>query len=153
MGMTAAKPGKRFLKFVRRNIPDQMHARLRLLLFGRFLDSLLIFVQKAIQPLHQKPAKQEYQRCSDDQNDIFHIPSPSVQIRKHFCSALYSPNAKIVISPDSTVSGVIDTSVFPECLMPRMLIDNICTFCAKALFLELCVYYKTLAGKLHPRTC
>lgn len=64
-----------------------------------------------------------------------------------------SPNAKIVISPDSTVSGVIDTSVFPECLMPRMLIDNICTFCAKALFLELCVYYKTLAGKLHPRTC
>lgn len=32
-------------------------------------------------------------------------------------------------------------------------IDNICTFCAKALFLELCVYYKTLAGKLHPRTC
>lgn len=37
--------------------------------------------------------------------------------------------------------------------MPRMLIDNICTFCAKALFLELCVYYKTLAGKLHPRTC
>ena len=32
-------------------------------------------------------------------------------------------------------------------------IDGICTFCAKALFLELCVYYKTLAGKLHPRTC
>lgn len=32
-------------------------------------------------------------------------------------------------------------------------IDNMCTFCAKALFLELCVYYKTLAGKLHPRTC
>ena len=32
-------------------------------------------------------------------------------------------------------------------------IDNICTFCAKALFLELCVYYKTLAGELHPRTC
>lgn len=32
-------------------------------------------------------------------------------------------------------------------------IDNICTFCAKALFLELCVYYKTLVGKLHPRTC
>ena len=32
-------------------------------------------------------------------------------------------------------------------------IDNICTFCAKALFLELCVYYKTLAEKLHPRTC
>ena len=55
MGMTAAKPGKRFLKFVRRNISDQMHARLRLLLFGRFLDSLLIFIQKAIQPLHQKP--------------------------------------------------------------------------------------------------
>ena len=44
MGMTAAKPGKRFLKFVRRNISDQMHARLRLLLFGRFLDSLLIFI-------------------------------------------------------------------------------------------------------------
>ena len=65
----------------------------------------------------------------------------------------YSPNAKIVISPDSTVSGVIDTSVFPECLMPRMLIDGIFTFCAKALFLELCVYYKTLAGELHPRTC
>lgn len=37
-----------------------MHARLRLLLFGRFLDSLLIFIQKAIQPLHQKPAKQEH---------------------------------------------------------------------------------------------
>ena len=53
MGMTAAKPGKRFLKFVRRNISDQMHARLRLLLFGRFLDSLQIFIQKAIQPLHQ----------------------------------------------------------------------------------------------------
>ena len=52
MGMTAAKPGKRFLKFVRRNISDQMHALLRLLLFGRFLDSLLIFIQKAIQPLH-----------------------------------------------------------------------------------------------------
>ena len=32
-------------------------------------------------------------------------------------------------------------------------IDNIFTFCAKALFLELCVYYKTLVGKLHPRTC
>lgn len=32
-------------------------------------------------------------------------------------------------------------------------IDNICTFCATALFLELCVYYKTLVGKLHPRTC
>ena len=26
MGMTAAKPGKRFLKFVRRNISGQMHA-------------------------------------------------------------------------------------------------------------------------------
>ncbi len=57
MGMTAAKPGKRFLKFVRRNISDQMHARLRLLLFGRFLDSLLIL---AIQPLHQKPAEQKH---------------------------------------------------------------------------------------------
>ena len=45
MGMTAAKPGKRFLKFVRRNISDQMHARLRLLLFGRFLDSLLILIE------------------------------------------------------------------------------------------------------------
>ena len=31
-----------------------------LLLFGRFLDSLLIFIQKAIQPLHQKPAEQEH---------------------------------------------------------------------------------------------
>ena len=60
MGMTAAKPGKRFLKFVRRNISDQMRARLRLLLFGCFLDSLLIFIQKAIQPFHQKPAEQEY---------------------------------------------------------------------------------------------
>ena len=28
----------------------------------------------------------------------------------------------------------------------RILIDGIFTFCAKALFLELCVYYKTLAG-------
>ena len=37
-----------------------MHALLRLLLFGRFLDSLLIFIQKAIQPLHQKPAEQEH---------------------------------------------------------------------------------------------
>ena len=37
MGMTAAKPGKLFLKFVRRNISDQMNARLMLLLFGRFL--------------------------------------------------------------------------------------------------------------------
>ena len=124
MGMTAAKPGKRFLKFVRRNISDQMHARLMLLLFGRFLCSFLIFRQKLIQTFHQKPAKQKYHGCPSDQNDIFHIPSPSVQIRKHFCSALYSPNAKIVISPDSTVSGVIDTSVFPECLMPRMLIPN-----------------------------
>ena len=60
MGMTAAKPGKRFLKFVRRNISGQMHALLRLLLFGRFLDSLLIFIQKVIQPLHQKPAEQEH---------------------------------------------------------------------------------------------
>ena len=60
MGMTAAKPGKRFLKFVRRNISDQMHARLGLLLLGRFLDSLLIFIQKAIQPLDQKPAEQEH---------------------------------------------------------------------------------------------
>ena len=39
----------------------------------------------------------------------------------------------------------------PEQIKGR--IDNICTFCAKALFLELCVYYKTLAGKLLPRTC
>ena len=153
MGMTAAKPGKRFLKFVRRNISDQMHARLRLLLFGCFLDSLLIFIQETPQPHHQIPAEQERQSRSNNQNDIPHVNSPSVQIRKHFCSALYSPNAKIVISPDSTVSGVIDTSVFPECLMPRMLIDGIFTFCAKALFLELCVYYKTLAGELHPRTC
>ena len=152
MGMTAAKQGKRFIHLVGRNISVQTQAWL-LLLYGLFLDSFLIFRQKLIQPFHQKPAKQKYHGCSNDQNDIFHIPSPSVQIRKHFCSALYSPNAKIVISPDSTVSGVIDTSVFPECLMPRMLIDNICTFCAKALFLELCVYYKTLAGKLHPRTC
>ena len=60
MGMTAAKPGKRFLKFVRRNISDQMHTRFRLLLFGRFLDSLLIFIQKATLPLHQKPAEQEH---------------------------------------------------------------------------------------------
>lgn len=37
-----------------------MHARLRLLLFERFLDSLLIFIQKAIQPLHQKSVKQEH---------------------------------------------------------------------------------------------
>ena len=123
MGMTAAKPGKLFLKFVRRNISDQMHARL-MLLFGRFLDSFLIFRQKFIQTFHQKPAKQKYHGCSDDQNNIFHIPSPSVHIRKHFCSALYSPSAKIVISPDSTVSGVIVTSVFPERLMPRMLIPN-----------------------------
>ena len=60
MGMTAAKPGKRFLKFVRRNISDQMHARFSLLLFRRFFDALLIFVQKAIQPFHQNPAEQEH---------------------------------------------------------------------------------------------
>ena len=60
MGMTAAKPGKRFLKFVRRNISDQMHARLRLLLYGLFLDSFLIFRQKLIQTFHQKPAEQEH---------------------------------------------------------------------------------------------
>lgn len=60
MGMTAAKPGKRFLKFVRRNISGQMHTRFRLLLFRRFLDSLLIFIQKATQPLRQKPAEQEH---------------------------------------------------------------------------------------------
>ena len=118
--MTAAKPRKRFIQLVGRNISVQPNTWLRLL-FGLFLNSLLIFVQKVIQPLHQKPAKQEYQRCSDDQNEIFHIPSPSVQIRKHFCSALYSPNAKIVISSDSTVSGVMDTAVFPERLTPRML--------------------------------
>ena len=60
MGMTIAKLRKCFLKFVRRNISDQMHARFSLLLFGRFLDSLLIFIQKAIQPLHQKPAEQKH---------------------------------------------------------------------------------------------
>ena len=37
--------------------------------------------------------------------------------------------------------------------MSLKVIDGIFTFCAKALFLELCVYYKTLAGELHPRTC
>ncbi len=59
MGMTAAKPGKRFLKLVGRNISVQTQAWL-LLLYGLFLDSFLIFIQKAIQPLHQKPAKQEH---------------------------------------------------------------------------------------------
>ena len=59
MGMTAAKPGKRFLKFVGRNISVQPNTWLRLL-FGLFLNSLLIFIQKAIQPLHQKPAEQEH---------------------------------------------------------------------------------------------
>lgn len=38
-------------------------------------------------------------------------------------------------------------------LADKSVIEAICTFCAKALLLELCVYYKTLAGKLHPRTC
>ena len=60
MGMTIAKSGKRFLKFVRRNISDQMHARFSLLLFRLFFDALLIFVQKAIQPFHQNPAEQEH---------------------------------------------------------------------------------------------
>ena len=62
MGMTAAKPGKRFLKFVRKNISDQMHARLRLLLFGRFLDSLLIFIQKATQDPGNKVTSQSSQK-------------------------------------------------------------------------------------------
>ena len=35
-------------------------------------------------------------------------------------------------------------------LADKSVIEAICTFCAKALLLELCVYYKTLAGKLHP---
>ena len=60
MGMIAVKTGKRFLKLVRRNIFAKMHTRFRLLLFGHFLDSLLIFVQNKIQLLHQKPAKQEH---------------------------------------------------------------------------------------------
>lgn len=38
-------------------------------------------------------------------------------------------------------------------LADKSVIEAIFTFCAKALFLELCVYYKTLAGELHPRTC
>ena len=59
MGMTAAKQGKRFIHLVGRNISVQTQAWL-LLLYGLFLDSLLIFIQKAIQPLHQKPAEQEH---------------------------------------------------------------------------------------------
>ena len=59
MGMTAAKTGKHFLKLIGRNICVQTNTWLRLLL-GLFLNSLLIFVQKAIQPLHQKPAEQEH---------------------------------------------------------------------------------------------
>ena len=35
-------------------------------------------------------------------------------------------------------------------LADKSVIEAICTFCAKALLLELCVYYKTLVGKLHP---
>ena len=46
------------------------------------------------------------------------------QIRKHFCRALYSPNAKIVMSSDNMVSGVTETSVFPARLMSRMLMPN-----------------------------
>lgn len=48
-----------------------------------------------------------------------------IQIRKHFCSALYSPNAKIVISSDNIVSDMTETSVSPARLMPRMLIPNL----------------------------
>lgn len=51
------------------------------------------------------------------------------------------------------LSGRISNPVADASKIPIADIDNICTFCAKALFLELCVYYKTLAGKLHPRTC
>ena len=59
MGMTAAKQGKRFIHLVGRKISVQTQAGL-LLPYGLFLDSLLIFIQKAIQPLHQKPAEQEH---------------------------------------------------------------------------------------------
>ena len=48
-----------------------------------------------------------------------------IQIRKHFCSALYSPNAKTVISSDNIVLDMTETSVFPARLMPRMLIPNL----------------------------
>ena len=57
------------------------------------------------------------------------------QIRKHFCRALYSPNAKIVVSSDNMVSGVTETSVFPARLMPRMLMPNFLrTFSSPTLF-------------------
>ena len=59
MGMTAAKQGKRFIHLVGRNITVQTQAWL-LLLYGLFLDSFLIFRQKLIQTLHQKPAEQEH---------------------------------------------------------------------------------------------
>lgn len=57
--------------------------------------------------------------------------------------------------PRNRMDGDIEKVVSEEKIrqLSRSIIDNICTFCAKALFLELCVYYKTLAGKLHPRTC
>lgn len=52
-----------------------------------------------------------------------------------------------------TVENRFKGKKVPKTVMINNWIDNICTFCATALFLELCVYYKTLAGKLHPRTC
>ena len=52
-----------------------------------------------------------------------------------------------IMAASKPILGVLESGSEIRC------IDGICTFCAKALFLELCVYYKTLAGKLHPRTC
>ena len=52
-----------------------------------------------------------------------------------------------IMAASKPILGVLESGSEIRC------IDGICTFCAKALFLELCVYYKTLAGELHPRTC
>lgn len=72
------------------------------------------------------------------------------------CTACYAICPKEAISMVEDEEGFeypqIDESKCVRCYQCIRYLP-ICTFCAKALFLELCVYYKTLAGKLHPRTC
>lgn len=80
---------------------------------------------------------------------IHHSPFEAVFESRHFDADI--PKGAEVIDVCKAVEEMMNES--EERGELRMLIDNICTFCAKALFLELCVYYKTLAGKLHPRTC
>ena len=74
----------------------------------------------------------------------------------HHCSAWFFYLLGSVLLATAVLSYLLQQSQGMEAfqmMIGGFVIDNICTFCAKALFLELCVYYKTLVGKLHPRTC